>query len=340
MIGVCIVTYNQEQFIQDAVHSVLAQKDCGHKICIYIADDCSTDNTSEICNKLAESNQHTPFAIKVVRNPYNLGLVKNTLHILEIMRQDGCDFIAMLDGDDFWCDPYKLYKQINYFERYPQVGLVHTCVDIFMGGVILPDKRKTYPEGNVFDIVAGYVIGNCSVVFRTKLLEYIDFEDFSKQGLMSCDHVMYSIFAYYTQFGFLPDHTAVWRRGHESVSYSDSFEKQVRYIENDIAAWKYLDKLFPDKASAIDENFFIYRHTKILRLAFNNGMRKRVMDEAALLEWKGLSPADKRRVAVSSSRILYAIWRFLRSAKKFLTQNWYRLKNAVAQVAIRISGNL
>lgn len=324
MIGVCIVTYNQEQYILNAVKSVLAQKDCEHKICIYIADDCSTDRTSDICNQLAESNQTTPFSIKVVRNSSNLGLVKNTLNILDIMRQDGCEFIAMLDGDDFWCDPYKLYKQLDYFNKNPQFGLVHTCVDILYRGIFLPDKREKYPEGNVFDIVSGYTIANCSVVFRANLLDHIDFEEFANQGLMSCDHVMYSIFAYYSQFGFLPDHTAVWRRGHESVSHSTSLEKQIKYIENDIAAWKYLDKIFPDTASATDDKLFKYRHSKILRIAFNNGLRKRVLYEAGLLGAEGISSEDKRRVEISNSFILFSLWRIGKKTKRFLTLVWYK----------------
>ena len=52
MIGVCIVTYNQEKFIEQCVESALSQK-CDEPFRIYIGEDCSTDSTLDICQKYA-----------------------------------------------------------------------------------------------------------------------------------------------------------------------------------------------------------------------------------------------------------------------------------------------
>ena len=51
MIGVCIVTYNQEQYIAQAIESVLSQADCGHKVVAYVGEDNSQDRTGKMCDE-------------------------------------------------------------------------------------------------------------------------------------------------------------------------------------------------------------------------------------------------------------------------------------------------
>lgn len=311
MIGVCIVTYNQEQYIAQAIESVLSQADCGHKVVAYVGDDNSMDRTGEICDEIANrvsklGNERV--SVKVIHNKKNLGLVGNTMNLLDIMRKDGCEYIAMLDGDDYWCDDHKLQKQMAYMEAHPEYGLVHTCIDLLYPHKLVRDKRTSMPEGDVFQLIGNYPIGNCSVVFKTELLEMIDFEEFQKQGLQSCDYVMYGIFASKAKFGFMPEHTAVWRRGIESVSGTADMEKQIRYIQNELAHWSYLAKLFPQRWSYSDAEGERYLHMSSFNIAFRFGNRKRALDEVKLM-----SKEDKKRyrlkILVAHSALLSFLWR-------------------------------
>lgn len=296
MIGVCIVTYNQEKYIAQAIESVLIQADCGHKVVAYIGEDCSKDRTGKVCDEIASQvnaglwKVEGDKGLKVIHNPQNLGLVGNTMNLLNIMRHDGCSYIAMLDGDDFWTDPKKLQKQMSYFEQHPELGLVHTCVDTQYPGKLVLDKRISVQEGDVSAIVFGYKIANCSVMFKSELLNRIDFDEFQQQGLMSCDFMMYVIFSCYTNFGFLPDHTAIWRRGHDSVSNTNDLEKQINYVNNDIAAWRYAAKLFPERWHATKQEVEDYAHYRAFCLAFHYRNSKR-----ALLEVPYLNPEDKKK---------------------------------------------
>ena len=312
MIGVCIVTYNQEKYIAQAIESVLMQVDCGHKVVAYVGNDCSTDRTGDICHQYAEQY---PGKVAVVDNKKNLGLVGNTMNLLDIMRRDGCEYIAMLDGDDYWSDELKLQKQIAYMEAHPEYGLVHTCVDTLFPNKLVKDERKSMPEGDVSGTIFDYVIGNCSVLFKAELLDLIDFDDFQHHGFMSCDFIMYVIFCCHTQFGFLPDHTAVWRRGHDSVSNTNDMEKQIRYVQNDIAMWRYAAQKYPDRWHATDKEVADYLHYRSFAIAFRYGDRKRALEEAKLMS-KERQKKDRLKIIVANSAILYWIWRWVKRMKE------------------------
>lgn len=308
MIGVCIVTYNQEQYIAQAIESVLSQADCGHRVVVYIGNDCSTDRTGEICHQYVSLY---PDKVVVIDNPQNLGLVGNTMKLLDIMRKDGCEYIAMLDGDDYWSDTRKLQKQIAYLDAHPEFGLVHTYVDSLYPDGLHVAEEIGRQEGDVFYRMENYRIGNCSVVFRIELLDMIDFENFQQQGLKSCDYVMYAIFASKWQFGFIPEHTAVWRRGIESVSGTADMEKQIRYVQNDLAHWRYLANLFPDRWSFAEEDGERYLHKCAFNIAFRFGNRERAMQEANLM-----SADDKKcyrkKIFCTHSAVLFWLFNITR----------------------------
>ena len=82
MIGVCIATYNQEKYIAQCIESVLMQV-CQMPIRLYIGNDCSTDNTPEIIEKLAAEFPHI---IKPTYNKFNVGMSQNLYNQLLISR--------------------------------------------------------------------------------------------------------------------------------------------------------------------------------------------------------------------------------------------------------------
>ena len=303
IIGVCIVTYNQEEYIAQCIDSVLCQQ-CSEEVRIYVGNDCSTDNTADVCKSYGDK-------IIFIDRSKNLGLVGNTMALLDQIRNDGCDYVAMLDGDDYWIDKQKLQKEFDYFKIHPEYGLVHTCVNQLYPQGIRVDNRKDVREGYVFDVIEKYGIGNSSVMFKTELLNMIDFEEFQSQGFESCDYVMYAIFASKTLFGFLPEQTAVWRRGIESVSGSSNIERKIKYVQNELAQWRYLAKLFPEKWSFTDQDGDDFLHWRLFNIAFRFGDRKRALQEVPYL--KG-SYRKKNRIKIIfvHSRFLMLLWNVFR----------------------------
>lgn len=119
LISVCIVTYNQEQYIEDAIKGVLSQK-TSFQFEIIIGDDCSSDNTHLICS---EYKSRYPNCISYHRNIQNIGLLNN--YTQTINRAKG-KYIAICSGDDYWIDENKIQKQACFLETNKEFSMVCT----------------------------------------------------------------------------------------------------------------------------------------------------------------------------------------------------------------------
>lgn len=288
MIGVCIVTYNEDLYIAQCIESASSQIS-SEEYRIYIGEDKSTDNTLSICEKYAQEN---PNKIKLIARSENLGLVRNTIDLLRVMQSDGCEYIAMLDGDDYWVDNYKLQKEFDFLVKNQDYGLVHTQMHLLVNSELVKNYRKNVVQGDVFKYIGQScaAIGNCTCMFRSSLLNYCNLDDFITNEFMSVDYVMYAIFAKYTKFGFLNDFTAVWRRGHSSVSNTNNIEKQIAYLQNDDRMWKYLGQLFPEQFYYDQESALNYYNYRCFLIAFKARDYKRayqaICDGFACNSWK------------------------------------------------------
>src|SRR3954463_15222753 len=106
-VSVAMITYNHAAFIAQALDSVLAQH-TDFDFEIVIGDDASSDGTRKI---IEEYQARWPKIIKPVFHQPNVGMMKNFRQTLE--RCSG-DYIAILEGDDYWTNQNKLTLQVDY----------------------------------------------------------------------------------------------------------------------------------------------------------------------------------------------------------------------------------
>lgn len=111
-VTVCMINYNQEKFIKEAIESVLMQE-CNYDFELLIADDCSTDNSKSIVKNIIE-NHHSGHLITLLEREQNLGMTPNFFETLKLCKGE---YIALCDSDDFWRDAHKLQKQIDFLEN-------------------------------------------------------------------------------------------------------------------------------------------------------------------------------------------------------------------------------
>lgn len=116
-ISVAMITYNQENYIRQALESILMQRG-RFDLEIIIGDDASTDSTQDI---LREYSLKYPNIVKPILRKKNKGVTNNFYDV--IMRCSG-DYIALLEGDDYWIDKYKLEKQRRFLDKH----LDYSCI--------------------------------------------------------------------------------------------------------------------------------------------------------------------------------------------------------------------
>lgn len=117
LVSVLIITYNQEKFIGEALDSVLEQK-TDFEYEILVGDDCSTDKTGVIC---AEYQRRFPERIRFITASLNVSKLGG--NISRLRHRARGEFIAILEGDDYWTDLEKLQKQVEVFYNHPDVTL-------------------------------------------------------------------------------------------------------------------------------------------------------------------------------------------------------------------------
>lgn len=138
-VSVIIPCYNYSEYIEVCLLSVLCQR-CDYDIEIIVGDDCSSDNSINIINRIQHLYGNIPgFEIKVLSHKVNIGELNNTKSLLE-----NCtgEYIAYLDADDYWIDPFKLSKQIEFMNSNLDyslciAGFVHLDED----GTYTPDDK-------------------------------------------------------------------------------------------------------------------------------------------------------------------------------------------------------
>ena len=124
LVSVKMITYNHAPYIARAIEGVLQQK-TNFPFELVIGEDCSTDGTREI---VFEYQRKYPKLIRVVASEKNLGAAANSRQTTKVCRGK---YLAFCEGDDFWHDPSKLQKQVDYLESHPECGLVYSSYDVY-----------------------------------------------------------------------------------------------------------------------------------------------------------------------------------------------------------------
>lgn len=164
-VSVMMLVYNHEKYLRQSIDSILNQNFRGI-IKVVVGEDCSTDNSRKI---IREYQEKYPNFIEAIYQEENVGMFENEK---DISKQLKGDYIAILEGDDYWCDSYKLQKQVDFLETHPEYyGVTHNVKVVDENGLEY-SNNKIYPfrgEGdyNLEDFLAGIQPGQtASFVFR------------------------------------------------------------------------------------------------------------------------------------------------------------------------------
>ncbi|MFM9824804.1 glycosyltransferase [Flavobacterium sp.] len=120
LISISCTTYNHELYIRTCLDGFLKQKTI-FPIEVIINDDCSTDGTKEIIEEYTLKYPNIFFPNFQIENQYSKG-VRAMMARFNFSRCRG-KYIALCEGDDFWTDPLKLQKQVDFLENNPDFSI-------------------------------------------------------------------------------------------------------------------------------------------------------------------------------------------------------------------------
>lgn len=172
-LSVFVVTYNQERYIRQCLDSILAQRvDFDYEI--IIGEDCSTDYTPKICDEYAAKYPQ----VQVYHHPKNVGLLKNWEFV---MNKCHGEYIALIEGDDYWIDEHKLQRQIDWLDAHPGYTLTFTRAEIQYENGAEVGQEKELPfleerEYSVQEICKDFKVLSSSTVIRN-VLQPIHYSD-------------------------------------------------------------------------------------------------------------------------------------------------------------------
>ncbi len=208
LVSVFMITYNHEKYIAKAIESVLMQKtDFGYEI--VIGEDFSTDRTREI---VSEYSKRFAALIKPIFQKRNVGAKKNSDSV-----RAACTgkYVALLEGDDYWTDPFKLQKQVDFLEAHPDFSICfHRAKKVDTEGRELgtfwPKESWNKPVTCFADLVETNYISTQTVVYRNGLID-MKLLGILERGLCFGDWVTHLLNATRGKIAFLDTTMAAYR---------------------------------------------------------------------------------------------------------------------------------
>ena len=229
-VSVLIITYNQKAFVAQAIDSALMQK-INFDYEIVIGEDFSTDGTQDIVKKYASKY---PDRIRPLLHNHNLGPpeIHGKNNFVITFKACKGEYIALLDGDDYWTDPNKLQKQTDFMDNHPECAICFHNVTVFdEDGKHKPLTHRPENPKEIFtleDLLSGNFIHTCSVIFRRGL--FGEFPQWFYECKMG-DWPLHILNARHGDIGYIDEVMAVYRSQSTGVwSSKNQMENKIDSI--------------------------------------------------------------------------------------------------------------
>lgn len=249
-------TYNHEPYIRQCLDGFVMQR-TNFRFEAVIHDDASTDRTGDIIREYAEKYPSIIIPIIEEENQYSKGDGSISRILSPYMRGK---YIAYCEGDDYWIDPLKLQKQVDFMESHPDYGLCHT--DFITTGRRQVTPIQAVPDDNYWPMILthGIRIGACTVLMRTSVYNDIPQLNIGK-GWPIGDLPVWFEFARVSKIKYLSDVTATYRVVAESASHSKSLDKVLSYEEKKLEMKRFYAKTY---GVEVDETPWIIQSYEII----------------------------------------------------------------------------
>lgn len=258
-VSVAVITYNQAPYVGQALRSILSQK-TSLDFEVVVGDDASTDGTRAILEDLARQDPR----VRLQLRDSNVGANRNFREVFAACKGK---YVAVLEGDDFWIDPEKLQKQVDFLESSPACTVVGAITRVEKDGTLLhflpePDMVRFTKDrlGSAEDFIRCHYIHTSSVMFRNVFGGQIP--DFGK--IRAGDRLLLLLHAERGKIGFLHEEMSVYRQVSGGIYVGID---EIQRLQFDVQSYSEMKRfLRPELSSYLDVELVHYRGMLVSRL--------------------------------------------------------------------------
>lgn len=258
-----IPTFNQPQYIEQAVKSALSQK--YEYLEVIVSDDSTNDETYQKIQPFLIDNR-----FRYYRNQNKLGRVGNYRELLYKLAKG--DWVVMLDGDDYYIDENFISKAIELINTDSEIVLAGAGIKIYheftntFSSQVLPTDNIVF-SGKDFFSKYQQLPNHQTDVYKRKLACKLDF--YRDSSTASDSESLYRL-CLHGKVAYLPNEVAVWRVHNSNATYNRDLKKQIKEIVFIDSVYKYaLKYLDTSIAKRWRMNMYKSMSTHLLNLSFD-----------------------------------------------------------------------
>lgn len=240
-VSVVSITYNHQDFVREALEGFVRQA-VEFPIEVIVADDASTDATQAIIREYADRH---PSLFRPILRPVNVGVHANLTDALSAARGE---FLAICEGDDYWTDPLKLARQVEFMRENPELGMCfHPVLVTWTDGTV--DDSEFPPEEWRTDLSIDHLVSRNFV--QTNSVLYRRLNDYTRipSDVMPLDWYLHLQHAVNGGIGMLAEPMAVYRRHPQGLWHSAGTNGRdfwLRHGRGHFALFDAILDLFPE----------------------------------------------------------------------------------------------
>lgn len=271
LVSIRCITYNHETYIRQCLEGFVMQK-TNFKFEAIVHDDASTDGTAAIIREFAEKYPDIIKPIYETENQYSKHdgslrrIMNNAIH-------PDAKYIAMCEGDDYWTDPLKLQKQVDFLESHPDYSLCfHNAIKHFQDGsqedcLFAEVATREYDR---YELFLNWTASTASFVFRKSILESVYNDKIGMTTkILTGDLCIVMNASYCGKIYGLSDVMSVYRTSNEGVLISVMAKRPDLMLQNYLE----LKNIFPEDLHVyIDKKISQYASISISMI--RNGQKK------------------------------------------------------------------
>lgn len=272
-VTVIVFSFNHGKYIKQAIDSILVQK-VNFDFHIFVADDGSTDNTLNVLNEIVKENQNK---ITILSHELNQGVLINFFRVISYVKSE---YLAILDGDDFWSNNLKLQTQVDFLDsNFEFNGYFHDAYIKHEGEAesILFNNKKTYSQSyNYKSILSSIDILERKIILPSSsaLLRMSDFKSVNLDLLNDNFSLLWKLSCFFikeSKFYFNNEPWSVYRNHVSGISKRSNEKFHLSHIS-------FLKKLINDsyyKFYSYEIYSTLANEYKILIESKNNNLSRR-----------------------------------------------------------------